>query len=81
LAVGRAPRKRCDVQENPPARDLGNGNANIIAGTDYEYDEAHDMPAGSQGGTRAPRHVVSPPEMTIGEGADYGYDEAHDFGS
>lgn len=49
-------------------------------GDDYEYDEAHDVPAGPLAGTRAP-HRVDPPEVNLGAGGDYEYDEAHDFGA
>ena len=51
-------------------------------GDDYEYDEAHDVPAGSLGGTPAPHRVdAPPPKVNLGAGGDYGYDEAHDFGA
>jgi hypothetical protein len=68
------------MEEDRPARDLGAENANIPLGDDYEYDEAHDVPAGPLGGTPAP-HPVDPPEVNLGAGWDYGYDEAHDFGA
>ena len=48
------------MEENLPARDLGAENPNIPQGHDYEYDEAHDVPAGLPGGTTAP-HRVNPP--------------------
>jgi hypothetical protein len=35
--------RRFDVEENRPARAE---NPSIFQGHDYEYDEAHDMPAG-----------------------------------
>jgi hypothetical protein len=44
-------------------------------GHDYEYDEAHDVPAGQLGVTPPP-HRVDPPEVKIGVGGHYGYDEA-----
>jgi hypothetical protein len=50
-------------------------------GDDYEYDEAHDVPAGLLGGTPAPHRVIPPPKVNLGEGGGYGYDEAHDFGA
>jgi hypothetical protein len=68
------------VEENRPARDLDAENANIPLGDDYEYDEAHDVPAGPLGETRAP-HRIDPPVVNLGAGGDYGYDEAHDFGA
>jgi hypothetical protein len=49
-------------------------------GHDYEYDEAHDIPAGPVGGAPAPHPVTPPPKINLGQGGDYGYDEAHDFG-
>ena len=67
------------MQDNLPARDLGAENQNIPVGHDYEYDEAHDVPAGQMGGTEAPPRVSPPPTVDLGEGGDYGYDEAHDF--
>ncbi len=50
----------------------------MTEGDDYEYDEAHDVPAGPLGKTPT-RHRVSPPQVNLGQGGDYGYDEAHDF--
>ena len=44
-----ANRRRLDVEENRPARDLGAENPNTPHGDDYEYDEAHDVPAGPLG--------------------------------
>lgn len=67
------------MEENRPARDFGAENANIPQGYDYEYDEAHDVPAGPLGETPAP-HRVDPPVVNLDAGGDYGYDEAHDFG-
>jgi hypothetical protein len=67
---GREParsRRRRREPEHPP-------------GHDYEYDEAHDVPAGPLGETPAP-HRVDPPVVNLGAGGDYGYDEAHDFGA
>ena len=61
-------------------RDLGAENRTSTQGDDFEYDEAHDAPAGPVRGTSAPRPVNPPPEVNIGEDGDYGYDEAHDFG-
>jgi hypothetical protein len=75
-----AHRRRLDVEENRPARDLGAENPNTAQGDDYEYDEAHDVPAGPLGETPAP-HRVDPPKVNLGAGGDYGYDEAHDFGA
>ena len=68
------------MEENRPARDVGAANPNIPPGHDYEYDEAHDVPAGLLGETPAP-HRVDPPVVNLGAGGDYGYDEAHDFGA
>jgi hypothetical protein len=76
-----AHRRRLDVEENRPARDLGAENPNIPQGHDYEYDEAHDVPAGPLGGTPSPHRVNPPPKVNLGQGGDYGYDEAHDFGA
>jgi len=67
------------VEENLPARDIGAENPNIPVGHDYEYDEAHYVPAGLLGGTPAPHRVIPPPKVNLSEGGDYGYDEAHDF--
>jgi hypothetical protein len=69
------------VEENRPARGLGAKSANIPSGDDYEYDEAHDMATGPQGGTPSPHRVDSPPKGNFGAGGDYQYDEAHDFGA
>ena len=69
------------MEENLPARDLGAETPNTPQGHDYEYDEAHDVPAGPLGGTPAPHRVNPPPKVNLGEGGDYGYDEAHDFGA
>jgi hypothetical protein len=69
------------VEENRPTRDLGAENPNIPRGDDYQYDEAHDVPAGPLGGTPAPHRVNPPPTVNLGTGGDYGYDEAHDFGA
>jgi hypothetical protein len=69
------------VEENRPARGLGAENANTPQGDDYEYDEAHDMAAGSLGGTPPPHRVDPPPKGNFGAGGDYQYDEAHDFGA
>ena len=69
------------MEENRPARDLGAENADVPRGDDYEYDEAHDVPAAPQGGIPAPRRVDPPPTVNLGAGGDYGYDEAHDFGA
>jgi hypothetical protein len=52
----------------------------IPEGNDYEYDEAHDFPAGPLAATPAP-HRVDAPQPTVDQGGDYGYDEAHDFGA
>ena len=48
-------------------------------GYDYEYDEAHDVPAGPLHEPPAPHRVDPPQGLPLGEGGDYGYDEAHDF--
>jgi hypothetical protein len=69
------------VEEKVPARDLGAENPNIPWVHDYEYDEAHDVPAGPLGRTPAPHRVNPPPKLNLGQGRDYGYDEAHDFGA
>ena len=69
------------MEKNRPTRDLGAENANIAQGHDYEYDEAHDFPAGPLGETPAPHRVDPPPKLDLGADGDYGYDEAHDFGS
>jgi hypothetical protein len=73
--------RRLDVEKNRPAADLGAQNPNITHGHDYEYDEAHDVPAGQLRATPAPRRVTPPPTVNPGPGGDYGYDEAHDFGT
>jgi hypothetical protein len=49
------------MEENRPARDFGAKNPNIPQGHDYEYDEAHDVPAGPPGGIPAPYRVDPPP--------------------
>ena len=70
------------MEENRPAGDPGAESPKIPPGDDYEYDEAHDVPAGPLRETPAPhRGVESQPEMNLGAGGDYGYDEAHDFGA
>jgi hypothetical protein len=68
------------MDEDRPAGAPGAESPRIPPGDDFEYDEAHDVPAGPPGRTRAP-HRVDPPEMNRGAGGDYGYDEAHDFGA
>lgn len=50
----------------------------IDPGYDYEYDEAHDVPAHPTAVTPVP-HRVDAPNLTHDQGGDYGYDEAHDF--
>jgi hypothetical protein len=65
---GLAPFEEVAVEENRPA------------GHDYEYDEAHDIPAGPPTAPPAP-HRVDAPQVNLDPGGDYGYDEAHDFGS
>ena len=67
------------MKDNRPARDLGADNPNISQCHDYEYDEAHDVPAGLMSETPAP-HRVDPPKVNLSADGDYGYDEAHDFG-
>ncbi len=47
------------MEENRPARDPGADNPRIPPGYDYEYDEAHDVPAGPQRET--PAHIESIP--------------------
>ena len=70
------------MEENLPARDVGAVNPSIPPGHDYEYDEAHDVPAGPLGQTPAPHRVdPPPPKVNLGAGGDYEYDEAHDFGA
>jgi hypothetical protein len=56
------------VEENLPARHLGAENLNIPQGHDYEYDEAHDVPAGLPGGTTAPHRVNPTPKVNLGQG-------------
>ena len=67
------------MEENRPARDPGADNPRISQGSDYEYDEAHDVPAEPLRETPAPHRVDPPLGVQVGEGGDYGYDEAHDF--
>jgi hypothetical protein len=50
-------------------------------GHDYEYDEAHDVPAWPLSEAPAPHPVYAPPTVNLGQDGDYGYDEAHDFGA
>jgi hypothetical protein len=64
--------RRLDVEETRPP---GPG------GYDYEYDEAHDVPAGPLCETPTPHPVSPPPRVDLGQDGDYGYDEAHDFGA
>jgi hypothetical protein len=71
---------RLDVEENWPARDIRADDPNVVQGNDYEYDEAHDSPAGPVG-TASTVRPVNPPEVNVGDDGDYGYDEAHDFGT
>ena len=66
------------MEENG-SRDPRADHARMPPGSDYEYDEAHDMQAGPLHETPAPHRVDSPPGLHLGEGGDYGYDEAHDF--
>ena len=68
------------MEENGPSRDPDAEYTNIAAGHDYEYDEAHDVPAGPLAGTPA-SHPVDAPRLILDQGGDYGYDEAHDFGA
>jgi hypothetical protein len=68
------------MDENQPAGDAGAEDLNASRGDDYEYDEAHDSPAGQATATSAERPVL-PPAMDFGSGGDYGYDEAHDLGT
>jgi hypothetical protein len=67
------------MEENGPAGNSGADNQRIPPGSDYEYDEAHDVPVGPLHETPAPRRVDPPSDVHFGEGGDYGYDEAHDF--
>jgi len=69
------------MDQHRPAGDFAAENPNIPHSHDYEYDEAHDLPAGPLHGTPAPHRVSAPPAVNIGAGGDYGYDEAHDFGA
>jgi hypothetical protein len=69
------------VQENKPPLDLDAETPNVPQGHDYEYDLAHEMPAGPPGVTPAPHGVAPPPQVHFGQDGDYGYDEAHDFGA
>ena len=80
-AASRAtPERRCDVEENRPAHDPRAENPRILPGYDYEYDEAHDVPAEHPlRETPAPHRVDAPSGVHLGEGGDFGYDEAHDF--
>ena len=68
------------MEDNRPAGDPSAESPRVPPGDDYEYDEAHDVPAAPLGGTRA-SHRVDPPQVNLGAGGDYGYDEAHDFGA
>ena len=68
------------MQENWLGHDVRADNPNVPQGNDYEYDEAHDAPAGPVGTTSAPQ-PIHPPDVDLGDDGDYGYDEAHDFGS
>jgi hypothetical protein len=63
---------RLDMDENRP---------DLPQDGDYEYDEAHDLPAGSTREASTPRPVNLPPEVDVDDDGDYGYDEAHDFGA
>jgi hypothetical protein len=64
------------MDENRPDETLS-----FPQGGDYEYDEAHDLPAVPTGESATPRPVNLPPEVNVDDNGDYGYDEAHDFGS
>ena len=65
------------MDENRPARHLGAENPNILPhGHDYEYDEAHDVPAGPLGRTPATHRVTPLSKVNLGADGDYGYDEA-----
>ena len=67
------------MEETGPADDPSADHPRMPPGYDYEYDEAHDAPAGRLHETPAPHRVDSPPGLHLGEGGDYGYDEADDF--
>ena len=67
------------MEENGSAHDPGADHPRIAPGSDYEYDEAHDVPAEPLHKTAAPHQVDPPSGLPLGEGGDYGYDEAHDF--
>jgi hypothetical protein len=67
---------KLDMDENRPADDL-----DLPQGGDYEYDEAHDLPAAPTGEAAAPRPVNLPPAVNVDDSGDYAYDEAHDFGA
>ena len=67
------------MEENGPARDPDADSPRIPPSHDYEYDEAHDVPAGPLRETHSPHRVDAPPGVHLDKGGDYGYDEAHDF--
>ena len=52
------------MEETRPPRDPGADHPRIPPGYDYEYDEAHDVPAGPLHETPAP-HRVDPPRGYI----------------
>jgi hypothetical protein len=73
-----ADQRRLDVGVTRPP---GPGAGGIRGGHDYEYDEAHDVPAGPLSEIPPPHPVSPPPKVDLGQDGDYGYDEAHDFGA
>jgi hypothetical protein len=79
-AAHAAPSTEVQVDQNASGRDPDTQDTPSAPGHDYEYDEAHDMMAGSLPAIPAP-HRVDAPMLVLDQGGDYGYDEAHDFGS
>jgi hypothetical protein len=62
-----AHRRRLDVEENRPARNLGAENPNTPRATTMNT-TAHDVPVGPLGGTPAPHRVNPPPKVNLGAG-------------
>jgi hypothetical protein len=54
---------RCDVEENRPVRDPGVDHPRIPPGSDFEYDEAHDVPAGPRRRDTPATHRVEPSKL------------------
>jgi hypothetical protein len=67
------------MEETKPADNPGADHPRIPPGSDFEYDEAHDVLAGPGHETLAAHRVDPPRGSYLGDGGDYGYDEAHDF--